>query len=276
MRFKTFLKEERIVKIDDVLKRISDECQQFLKESKALPLYRGFGNKRNPSPDIGGTFLPHPEDRPALDSSPDFNFMFNAAVDAAFGIRDIRKKSLFCTGDYQTAQQFGTINFIFPAGDIDYIWSPRINDSYDDSTKIKRDIISNLSKAINDTELNDMMEYFSKRVSPNDFADIAEEDTIAMGIKDAMEGDRVPPTQAKMANAFGNAINDLYENNNGLDKAIKSKNEILIYKSDGYYLLPIVAVRQMLINDKTMTQLGAEALPLTDLYQKLIDKIRSI
>jgi hypothetical protein len=96
-----------------------------------------------------------------------------------------------------------------------------------------------------------------------------------MGIKDAIDGERSPPTQTKMAAAFGNAINDLYENNNGLDKAIKSKNEILIYKSDGYYMLPLVAVRQMLINDGELGQIEAENLTKDDLYQKLIDKIRN-
>ncbi|RUM46236.1 MAG: hypothetical protein DSY46_00480 [Hydrogenimonas sp.] len=44
-----------------------------------------------------------------------------------FGIR-FRSQSIFCTGDIQSAKQYGEIAVIEPIGDFEICWSPKCHD----------------------------------------------------------------------------------------------------------------------------------------------------
>lgn len=273
MRFKSFLKEEEISNFDDIVKRIGSECQQFLKESRALPLYRGFGKKMKPVVKLSGHFVPHPEDRKPLDSDAAFNFMFNAGADLAFGVRDIRKKTLFCTGDLELARHYGALNFVFPAGDIDYIWSRSITDSYENTNKIADDISLNLNKAMDSKAVIDFMDFFSERMSPHDFIDADEEDSdVKQGLEDAIDG--TPPSLSDISSAIKKTFSEFYIENMNLDKAIKTGHEILIYKSEGCFLVPVMMAYEMLDDNSQDERYNLTPEYLRELYNKLINKIR--
>jgi hypothetical protein len=287
MRFKTFLTEEQFSSMDELLSKINDDCFQFFREGGTQKaLYRGFGKKNGMQSDtIKGYFLEHPENRTSRDSDGAFNFMFNAGAEAAFGERDIRTKSIFCTGSHKLAIVYGKLNFMFPAGDLDYIWSSTITDSFEEKRKFYEGTTRDLN--IHAQDFVELMDMFGNRMSPHSFVTNEDPDDIAIGIKDCMDEDRegVPPTGEEIVDSLGEFFRDRYTNNDNLERAIRSNNEILINKSSGYYLVPVVNVAAMVNktfefpNSDISTALSPEQeaqLTPEALYNFLIKKIRGI
>ena len=111
---------------DPVYKRIKNECKQFIKESEELPLFRGMNNPKNKN------YIETFDNRIPLSSEKSMVAMFNLYVEERFGIENVRvKNSVFAVGNDHNARGYGKIHFMFPIDDYKFVWSPVINDLYD-------------------------------------------------------------------------------------------------------------------------------------------------
>lgn len=124
MRFKQFINESSFENYEEMVGLIRRNCQQFLKESDGLPLYRGYKGS--------GNFLQqkNPVYRTPVDSSWADNNLFNMYIQAAFDIPHARQTAIFATGNYVFASSYGSVYYVFPFDNYEYIWAPKIKDSF--------------------------------------------------------------------------------------------------------------------------------------------------
>lgn len=94
-----------------------------------LKLYRGF---TRPFFDKIGE-IEYPEDRKPVSIEPNEQIIIDDYFESVFGVR-FRKRSLFCTGDLNTASQYkqsnGEVRSIRPMGDFQFCWSKNSHDLY--------------------------------------------------------------------------------------------------------------------------------------------------
>ena len=256
MRFKEFLAEDSgqgftIGSFDDAISSIKRDCKQYLIESKGQMLYRGMGRKLSTE----ARYSPHPEDRRPKDSTNHLNFMFNAACELAFGVEDIRTKTIFATSDNEDAHFYGDIHYFFPSGNYKYLWSSKISDS-----------------GVSEGE-NKMLDILAKKLSSNGFTldpldfkggflkSYALTKSPSEWIEKIQQGNtRTIASTAKYFGLLGSKVDmefphlllksltetfqDLYDNSKHFKTAAGSGNEIMFYETDGYYSIPSDLVGQ--------------------------------
>lgn len=245
MRFKQYLNENsNITSIQDFISVALKDCGPFLKESRGLPLFRGMRTIRNPV-----TFIEHPKDRKPRDSEPEFNWAFNAMIDIALGIPEIRKKSIFITGSKEIAEDYGQAYFVFIKGDLHYLWSPQIIDSYDQADRIYtkiNDAITRFTK-MNLSILHSILDMLAKKISIRDW--IRNTDSAGKMATKEITKDiyaiRNEDIYGPMVAAFSKTGKELYVED-GLDSAAIKEHEIFVYESEGYYLVSIESTREYL------------------------------
>lgn len=255
MRFKAFLNEEKSLTFNEVIERIKAECKPFLQQRGDLFLFRGMPSSFHDQ--NSAEFVPHPTNRTPKDSGEGFNATFNAGIELAFGIKDVRKKSIFATGDRRVAVKYGELNHIFPKGDFKFLWADSIEDSYDSSNQITQLMIDELTKIdtqyvmINDRQSLDSFLYarmiddigaihLPMKHIPAVILDKRIYSALS-GYSDSAEKElrkRLPNARIDIFAALKQVYSDLYQQDQ-LEFAIKSGNEILIHESDGYYRIPI-------------------------------------
>lgn len=164
------------------------------------------------------------------------------------------------------------MNFIFPAGDIKFCWSPEIDDSVDKEFKLVSDVKNNLlinfdfDVDVSDVEFYEIYDLLlqyeasSHKWSHNSSGDaeIITEKALRKfySIMDSKhdKGHDFDLINKKFHDSNKNTsfytafkksmletALDYYSNKN-LNKAISYKNEILIYESKGYYSVPVDSV----------------------------------
>lgn len=106
--------------IDNMLKR---DCVKWLDETNGKKVYRGMRTSakvsknqvnKHRSPRETGRFV--------------HDLLVKGFRQAGFSAN--RDNSIFCTGGYGEALDYGSVHVIFPIGDYSYTWSPAINDLY--------------------------------------------------------------------------------------------------------------------------------------------------
>lgn len=238
--FKTFLEEQAaldtlqgyklILKLADILKT---ECDPFLTESNGYPLYRGAAQEFHKSGSEKTLKRKSIRtDRMPRHSKHDnwFNWAFNALAENAFGIKQIRNSSLFCTGDKWIAQDFGPIHYVFPIGNFKYLWSPKVHDSYENFVPL--DAI--LRKIGVDSKNRDARWVWARNV-PEPFAqEMIDAGQYSLSNLDKAEDKYLKTAKDTMIEYFENQN---YKFNTGLEKAIKSHNEIFIVAPGDYYTI---------------------------------------
>lgn len=241
MRFKNFLAEDSsLFSFDDVIKRIKVECKPFLAQRDGLLMYRGISRKVIQAKQSQAFFTRHPVDRPALDSGPQFNAMFNLGVESAFGIEKVRTHSFFATGSVITTTTYGAPNYIFPKGDFEILWSPEIKDSYAQHQWITAKLGQALKKInvkyyeldvyLDDAQLAKLLEILSvNQNTPN-------EELVKLIY--SARANKFPSISNDIIAALKQVFQDLYRTDN-LGAALRSEREIMIYKSKGYYTIPM-------------------------------------
>jgi hypothetical protein len=148
--FKQFLREDdkefyKSDMINHVAEWINRDCSQFLSASNGKHLYRGL---KVYHPDGGlplAMRISHPTDRAPKDSGSLFNDIFNKSIEQKFGVADIRKKTIFATGDARQARQYGPLFFFFPIGEFQFAYSPSVTDSYEDAEQLWKDVANAIS-----------------------------------------------------------------------------------------------------------------------------------
>ena len=291
MRFKNFLlNEQSKLTFEEAVAQIAVNCKQFLHESRGDPLYRGMGG----SSGANITLSPHPIDRPPVDSSAEFNFMFNAMIDAAFNLRDVRRRSYFATGNSTLAMQFGRVCFIFPKGPFEFLWAYELKDSFDNDRKIYEQLIRELDKLHSDNDNN--IEYWAKeeslenlfvkltgRTTAHDWIHSTDNELTKTFLPQIRKDDS--PMNTKIAkywagmdahkvilHALINTGKYFYKNTD-FNRAILRKNEIMITKSDGYYAIP----RDIAFNEYSKVSGESELSPetLDKTYKWLLTKFNT-
>jgi hypothetical protein len=246
MRFKEFLAEREFNSLPVVLQKIKTNCVPFLNQSRGELMYRGMARRQ-----VIGTehleinqgvarYTVHPQNRPPLHSGkhPYFNFVFNAGCELAFGVENLRRQSVFATGAPSQAMQYGDIYLCFPAGDISFISSSRVYDSFEDAGIIKTEVVNNLigrGHGITMAKLRQGFDKLSASMTPTEWLKESEEvkqltassfDIDDEGLYDALR------------TSLKDGLGSLYDSDNLADH-IKRGNEILFHETHGYYSIPV-------------------------------------
>lgn len=243
MRFKQFILEKQLNTIDEVRNGIARDCRLYLEESGGLPLYRGIDVTHD-----GPTFNPPVTSRKPRDSSAAFNFMFNAGIDAAFDIENVREKTVFA-GSHSQSVQYGIDGFFFPCGQYDYVWSTMIRDSYFSRNYIVKEVAALLQDLTPNSEvsamsllelageINALFDSLHRRTSADEWikgdAYLQDRHLIARTMLNKIDGFHESLRQA-LKQVFGKTYSTV-----DLKTAISKDVEVLFYKTEGYYHVPI-------------------------------------
>lgn len=103
-------------------KALRKDCSHFI-NSTLTPIYRG-GSFRKLVGEI-----PIRKDRTPGLSSETQTSIFNLMIEKKFGIKKVRNISMFCSRDYNFADGFGAVSFIFPKNDSMVLSLGGVNDS---------------------------------------------------------------------------------------------------------------------------------------------------
>lgn len=128
--------------LNDVIKMIKRDCDQYLKEIKdpmKVRAYRGIQVYR-PQPLVIKKYVR--TNRHPVDTPNNISKLMDNWFNKKFGIK-FRSEALFVTGNVIAAKHFGYVYIVFPIGNYDYSWSPVYSDLTDDfanalSKKIKQ------------------------------------------------------------------------------------------------------------------------------------------
>lgn len=118
--------EKFVDKFTKTLLQLKKDCQEFLKESDGLPLFRGARSERS--------FKKYPtrEYRSPTNSLNLDMILFNAYVERKWDIKNIRSRhSLFTSGSAEHATYYGDVYLVFPCDGYEYLWSSNVTDLYD-------------------------------------------------------------------------------------------------------------------------------------------------
>ena len=139
MKFKQYILEQEDYTIEKITNDIRKHCGPFLKEvGRNKYYYRGI-------PGINKSFMektPRTDRRP-MDTNTKWHRWINKFLYKKFGWKP-RSEGVFATPNLFEAENYGVPFYIFPQGEIKYVWNPRIIDFYQDiSSKINIDNIIN-------------------------------------------------------------------------------------------------------------------------------------
>jgi hypothetical protein len=284
MRFKAFLTEGTEFSFDQVVEHIRSDCKEFLHAAQGKPFFRGAHMDTD-----GPQFFNHPAMRPAKDSDPKFNFMFNSMIDAAYDINMVRPRTLFGTGSYKQAQAYGDICYCFPAGPIRFLWSSEVSDSYEDDRNMYMRIMGIVNKEAGFNGTGNELSYSNIKqlfqwLSQNGASAAAwarsngdaEQQTLHAFRYVLGEGLNLSDHKDELHHILIHALaltgSHLYQANTELANALDSMNEILIYKSKGFYMVP---------RDVVWDEVRKAKIPEIEnrydagLYDYLLEKIRA-
>jgi hypothetical protein len=240
--------------VDGIVEMLKRDCSPFLKVAKVhnYPLLRGMDETS-----IVST-IPQPKYRKPKDSTAAFNKMFNFIVEGAIGVKDIRAQTLFCTTNFQQANIYGNVHYIFPKGDYKFIWSPEIYDSYSSDTLFLRAFSDSLVKELG------IFQSISFKMARRLWTRIAENENYLTDNEKLAELFEICEIQFKegadlvhaMASTAKPAFENLQYQTSGLRLAFKSMNEILFYESGGYYAIyPEKLAAELHMQDLNFTKL---------------------
>lgn len=237
-----------------IIEKIKRDCQPFLSQSKGLPMMRGVSAKDTTSVPLFSEESVRMDRRPRNSGNqPFFNWSFNAVIQEKFKIPRVRFTSLFCSGSYGSAQYYGVPTFVFPKENFKYLWSPKINDSYEDIKSLRKhyNYLNQNYKNEEDTTFGDwrykMVEPFiNNLIEKNDY-----------------EVDSLLKLGDPILDDIHKEIYKDYEQYkmSGFSAALKSRNEIFIIGPQEYYSLNIVKFEEK-VHYKTVKDIYGELLRL--------------
>lgn len=274
MKFKQFLTEQELEQelVNDSIELIKQNCQPFLTLSGGKPLYRSVSR---PIEQI--SIIPQPKKRPPRDSSREFSFAFNCAIDSAFGVSDLRQRSFFATGSVAEASKYATnLAFCFPCGNFEWMWSPKIQDSYigvDGGLGFLAQTILEFwptrKPKFSTLELIEFFENLFATIGSSTSSNwvhnldgMAEQYTENAARK-CSDRNILKMKHADLIHAMKRFALDYYKNNESLTDAIRSRNEIFFYDSDGYILVPFSYIHE-----------AGVRVPVSSAYSSFLDKLK--
>lgn len=217
--------------------KILQDCKPFLSMIDTVPMLRGAAS---------GTAFSRKtirENRKPRNSGHNsfFQWFFNACIEKTFGVKNVRTSSLFVSGSESTAFFYGNPYFIFPIGNFDFIWSPKVNDSYEDLDLVfhqifKADVFSSRAEYYKFTD-EILTPYFKKM---ND----AQNYDISNVLKNGPH-----PEIVRMKDWLEKEFASYkYVKNSNLKKALDTGKEIFIPAPGEYYAIDSAALAQAVGN----------------------------
>ncbi len=252
--FKQFLKESQINSFDELVEELKLKCNPFFSLNIKDPIYRGVPSHYLHDLPL---FVKHPESRSPRDSSLGFNFMFNAGIELALGIPDVRKTSVFVTPESIDAAAYGELCFFIPKGEFRFIWSKFVSDSYVEESGFVEAIAEKLSdydeiKSMNRSTLLELINYIflvlQKTSKSSQWIKNGESKTI-IAVEEAMDRYKVELKtewfHEKLITALQESFTTFYKDagEENLSEAASRKNEILFYQTEGFFAVPVSFVR---------------------------------
>ena len=259
--FKEFLFEDT-EDLDRICEAIKKDCQIFLNDTH-YPLMRGM---RNPKDGAGiAQDIPLFSKRSVRmnrrprnsDSDPFFNWSFDAAIEKLYGIKNIRRTGLFTTGFAQTALYYGGIGFVFPIGKYNFIWAKEVLDSFEDVPSLLKML---RDQGIHTKKAATLDKYFQTLIDDENYNfDFIKNPQIRdPDLKNLVKGIHTYFLD-EMTKDLG------YTLNQDLDRAVKSRNEIIFAGPMDYYIVGANNLAEAFGMRKTAD--------IDDIYSKFLEKI---
>jgi len=137
---------------------IKNNCQEIIKESKNIPVYRGMRPPSGSSPP--GSIMTPKSNRKPRTTHPKVQIILDDLFYKKFGWFP-RKTGVFGTGLARMAGVFGNIYRIYPTDNYKYLWSPEVSDlfdvlEYDEGGYINKSGLKDLKKIINSYQENNL------------------------------------------------------------------------------------------------------------------------
>ena len=249
--FRRFIRESEAPSMAEIRDRLVRECGEFMAQAHGLPAYRGINGVDDP---WGQELHPHPSGRPPLSSSLGFVMMFNTMAELGTGEKEMRSHTMFMTGSARNARAYGKLYYVFPKGDIEFIWSPQIRDSYINDTSTYAEVADSVSRSleaagakalIQPSTIEIFFQTMNTRHGGNWMSHADVEENCRTLFIEASDAKLRIPSAVKLFPIIRAALHktfDLHYRSTGLPAALESFSEILVYKSEGYYALPISSV----------------------------------
>lgn len=126
--FKQFINEESGITPNDIVDDIMANCQPYLKESDYFR-NRGMTNLWRGIEGVNVAFTTKQTriDRKPQGMNTEIKELLDDALMEKFGL-PFRSKAAFTTGDSKRVELFGNPYAVFPIGNFDYLWSPKVHD----------------------------------------------------------------------------------------------------------------------------------------------------
>lgn len=128
-----------------VVRMLHRDCEDWLTEAGAHPLYRGVRNPPTQTSPVQIRTVR--QDRRPLHAPPGWDEAMRNEIDRR-GLVANRHNSMFATTSYEISTAFGTPTIVFPVGRFNYTWSPAAKDPYAWLTRLGRDNTGTLSTLI--------------------------------------------------------------------------------------------------------------------------------
>lgn len=251
--FKTFLEREEIENpedthdIDEVIDLIKRDCAQYVvaisRAARNKLLYRGF--------DIGPSrqFLavPHPKNRPAMSSSQSVVAFFDSIIDAGRQVEKIRGRSVFASSERSVAGDYGRVFYFFPRGDFEFVYSNIVRDAYDEEYDMFAYLREILLPTVDSMDgIQAIKKFFGELAAewPDKHAnDLSNEQLLPILTHHLYDSEWGVTIDNEFIRHFRRCIVKTGEHfykygaPEDLGYAIASRNEIMFFKTDGYYLV---------------------------------------
>lgn len=247
---------------NSVLKLIKTKCSKFL-NSTSVPMLRGISTDRQNKITNGNKFfmMEHIRtDRAPRDSinNPSFNFLFNLGAESITGISEIRKKTLFCTGEIATSEFYGRSFFVFPLNGFKFLSSPNVTDSFKNLGELQTDLLFELKKHKSDSVIDvynfmngpKVSEVFRQNgeISFNEFEKLTNKNARIL-------------LEKSLTNLFKNKYH--YKTTGDLDSFLTKGAEVLIYDVPMAMLVNTTKLREWLIANPSL---------VSDKYRKTFER----
>lgn len=170
MKYNEIFPSDDIETSTKLVEFIHKNCKEWLEHTHngSDIAYRGV---KNPPPNKEVFIKDTRTDRYPLDSYSFEHEMMNVMIGVVGGTAN-RSNSLFCTGMFVTAENYGTVYIIFPIGDFDFTWSNTWGDWHqivrDENIEklLKEPIVEKIKNNKTDLSLNQYKQLF---MDPNNY-----------------------------------------------------------------------------------------------------------
>jgi len=137
---------------EDIITLIKRDCQPFIQAHPSSLMYRGMKNKSGAGYGEDEFFKQRVrQDRQPMSIRDRLHPLIDNWFEQEFGFK-ARSQTVFVSGDFMMAQNYGKVYAVFPIGDFKFVWSRDIHD-----------LFGNISAMTSESEIADKMKALNYR-----------------------------------------------------------------------------------------------------------------